>query len=86
MKPKRNLSGVYLNWVNPATQKKESRCFEDLPRTEQLRVLDKAPQQWKDALVLKLADALNEIGDIYDLEIVGSQVIATPVETDDEND
>ena len=82
MKPKRNLSGVYLNWVNPATQKKESRCFEDLPQSEQFRILDKAPQQWKDALLLKLADALNDIGEQFEIEL-RCDVSVEPVEEEE---
>jgi hypothetical protein len=63
---KRNLSGVYFRYNNPETGW-EPRTFEDLPRSEQERILKGRKNEWVQGLALILADRLRQIGDKFDI-------------------
>ena len=67
MKTQRNLSGIYIRFKNPETNEFENRCFEDLPHMEQLGLLAKKDQSWIISLAISLADALNTIGEQFDI-------------------
>lgn len=68
MKTQRNLSGIYVRFKNPETDKWENRCFEDLSRQEQLNHLAGEEQSYILRLAMTLADTINRIGDELDLE------------------
>jgi hypothetical protein len=71
MKEMRNLSGIYFRFKNPETNSFENRCFEDLPKEEQEKIIDgrikEENTEWVKNLVIMLADRLNEIGDKFDI-------------------
>ncbi len=67
MKTKRNLSGVYVRFKNPETDKYENRCFEDLPHIDQIGLLAGKETSWIISLATTLADTLNEIGEQFDV-------------------
>ena len=68
MKVQRNLSGVFVRYYNPETNKMENWCFEDLPRQEQLSILAGKDESFIIGMALSLADKLNDIGDQLDLK------------------
>ena len=67
MKTQRNLSGIYVRFKNPETDKWENRCFEDLPPEEQSSLLAGKEKEWILSLATALADTINKIGDELDL-------------------
>lgn len=67
-KVKRNLSGIYFFSINPETNEKETRVFEDLSEEEQDKILSNAiNEEWVRSLCKRLANTINEIGDQLDL-------------------
>ena len=69
MKVQRNLSGIFVRYKNPETEKYENWCFEDLPRQEQLNILAGKESSWILSLAIELANKLNDIGDQLDLKV-----------------
>jgi len=63
MKTKKNLSGTFFRSQNTETGKWESRCFEDIDSKQQIAIIKKANPEFALNLTLRLADALNELGD-----------------------
>ena len=68
MKEKRGLSGIYFrfqeedgSWGN--------RVFEDLPREEQEKILEKVDKEYLVKLALMLADTITSIGDQLDIMV-----------------
>ena len=67
MKQKRNLSGVFIRFENDEEKVAENRCFEDLPEEAQKELLATKSPEWKDGLILHLANTLNDIGEKFKL-------------------
>jgi len=67
MKEKRNLSGIYFRFKNPKTNKWENRTFEDLPEDKQDEYMANHNTDWTKSLAKQLANALNDIGNQFNL-------------------
>ena len=61
MKTKRNLSGMYFRF------NEENICFEDLPESEQGKILDSKEGQFVKGIAKHLANILNDIGEQLDI-------------------
>jgi len=66
-KVKRNLSGMYFRWQNPATNKWENWCFEDLPKDEQDKICKTKDSKFVKGMVEVLAETINRLGDEFDI-------------------
>lgn len=66
MKNKRN-SGVYFRSKNTETDKFDNIVFEDLSLEEQNKVMEGRDVKWLKLLARQLANALNNIGEEFDL-------------------
>jgi hypothetical protein len=66
MKAKRGLSGIYFSFKDKSTKRVERRVFEDLPKSEQDRVISELDAKALGNMVKCLADAINRIGDDLD--------------------
>lgn len=68
MKTKRSLSGIYFRYQDPDTGKWDNICFEDLPESEQDKILFANDNpDWLRSLAKKLAITISEIGDEFDI-------------------
>ena len=63
------LPGVYFWFKNTETDKMENRVFEDLPESEQDRIMSKVNKDWLKRMVKILSNKLNEIGDAFEIVI-----------------
>lgn len=66
---KRNLSGVYFRSRDPATEKFDNVCFEDLSESEQLNILNSKNIEWVKSLTMILAKTLRDVGDQFNLVV-----------------
>ena len=67
IKTKRNLSGIYLSFKNPETDKIENRVFEDLPSEEQDKIMKDRDIKWLKGLAKQLANTINDVADKFDI-------------------
>lgn len=56
----RNLSGIYFR--HQVNNEWKNICFEELPRDEQLKILESKNKEWLISLILSLSDELVELG------------------------
>ena len=66
MKTKRNLSGIYFRYKEEDSSW-GNRCFEDLPKNDQIKYLEGKSEEWLKSMIVKLSDTLNEIGNQFDI-------------------
>ena len=64
---RRDLSGIFFRYRDPMTGRFENRTFEDLPPSEQDRVMSDRSSEWLRSLAKQLAKTLREVGDICDV-------------------
>lgn len=64
---RRDLSGIFFRYRNPETGRFENRTFEDLPESEQDRVMADRDGPWLRSLAKRLAHVLREVGDLCDV-------------------
>ena len=69
MKTARNISGIFVLFLNKETRKWENRCFEDLPEENQDEFLETKSIDWIKDLAKMLGRTLNEIGDKFDIKV-----------------
>lgn len=62
---KRNLSGIYFR--TNVYGKWDNVVFEDLPESEQDRVMRNSTDEWLKSLAKMLAHTLRKIGDQFDI-------------------
>jgi hypothetical protein len=67
MKTKRNLSGMFFRYKAPEAEKFDNVCFEDLPESEQDRILNMANPEFMKGIVKILANTLNEMSEKFDI-------------------
>jgi hypothetical protein len=67
LKDQRNLTGIYFRFKNPNNGTFENRTFEDLPESEQDKILQENSEEWKDKMIKILCDKINHIGNELDL-------------------
>ena len=67
MKGKRNLSGIFFRFKNPETKEWENRTFEDLQEKMQNEYMANHNIDWTKSLAKQLADAINELGNKFNL-------------------
>lgn len=67
MKIKRSLSGIYFRYKNPETNKFENWCFEDLPESEQYKILASKGDEWLRSMVTALSKTINQISEQFDI-------------------
>lgn len=61
----RKLSGIFFRQKNEETGEYENVCFEELRDDEKKRVLKDKSHEWKDQLIMMLANIVNEIGEKF---------------------
>lgn len=64
---RRNLSGVYFRYKKDKDSKPENYCFEELPLTQQRKVLQLYNREQLESLCLVLAKTLNLVGDEFNI-------------------
>jgi len=62
----RNLSGLFFRTIDPVTNKASNMCFEELPKDQRTAILITESDEFKNRLVERLVDTINEIGEAYD--------------------
>lgn len=67
LKEARGISGIYFRFQNPETLKWENRVFEDLPESEQDRVMKERDAEWIKELAKILARKLYSICEQFDI-------------------
>ena len=67
MKIKRRRSGIYFRDKNPKTNKFENWCFEDLPESEQDKILSTRSEEWLRSMVIALSKTINQISEQFDI-------------------
>lgn len=70
LKEARGISGIYFRSQNPETEKWENRVFEDLPESEQDRVMEGRSEEWLKNLAKILANKLYSICQQFDITTV----------------
>lgn len=67
MKTRRGLSGIYFKSLNEETGMITFKVFEDLPESEQNRIMEGRPIEWLQSLVKQLGNTLNRISEEFDI-------------------
>ena len=57
----RGISGIYFRYTDPETFETDNICFEDLPREEQERIIDKYTPDMVKRMALLLAGVLKSV-------------------------
>lgn len=70
IKEARQISGVFFRFQNPDTGKWETRVFEDLPESEQDRVMEGREVGWIKSIAKIMANRLYEICEQFDITAV----------------
>jgi coproporphyrinogen III oxidase len=67
LKEARGISGIYFRFQNPETNKWGNRVFEDLPESEQDKILDTKDIVFTKNLCKALAKTLYNIAEQFDI-------------------
>lgn len=67
IKTKRSLSGAYFRYNNPANNRWENWCFEDLPENNQKAIMDNKSIEWLRSMCILLANTINRVSEQFDI-------------------